>query len=342
MLFYLQAALADGTAAAQRDRAHSHCAKGSTHAATSGAGDGGGGQSSSADRDRSSLGGDAKRRRTTAAAVSGARGCRGGGVIVCPASGTILACASAAKAEWARRIGDAAAATHPLHTPTMLCIQAVAWRHEVSRAGVGGESAAAPETLTKPERLASVPWELLLDRCRIQRSAGSSDLARDVAADVMHVGPPLSAESAADGGPPPPRPPPVGQRGAGGANSAESSAVFGTDLDAAYLCTGLDLYLTHEPGPMCAMALVHSRIRRVVYAVPSPWTGALGSRFLIHTLRSLNHRYRVHRLLSSEERADEGAGGAGSLEDGEVNGSDADAGASEVHATLGACMCLLD
>ena len=52
---------------------------------------------------------------------------------------------------------------------------------------------------------------------------------------------------------------------------------------------------------MCAMALVHSRIRRVVYAVPSPQTGALGTRYHIHTLRSLNHRYRVHRLVTSDE-----------------------------------------
>lgn len=41
------------------------------------------------------------------------------------------------------------------------------------------------------------------------------------------------------------------------------------------------------------MALVHSRIRRVVYCKPNPVNGGLGSYYRIHTLSSLNHRFRV-------------------------------------------------
>ncbi|EKU22617.1 trna-specific adenosine deaminase subunit tad3, partial [Nannochloropsis gaditana CCMP526] len=53
-----------------------------------------------------------------------------------------------------------------------------------------------------------------------------------------------------------------------------------------YLCTGLDAYMTHEPCVMCAMALVHSRIRRVFYCLPCPEEGALESHFGVHALPS--------------------------------------------------------
>lgn len=61
-----------------------------------------------------------------------------------------------------------------------------------------------------------------------------------------------------------------------------------------YVCTGYDLYVTREPCVMCAMALVHSRVRRVFYGAPSP-DGALGSRFRVHARPDLNHRFQVFR-----------------------------------------------
>lgn len=67
-----------------------------------------------------------------------------------------------------------------------------------------------------------------------------------------------------------------------------------------YLCTGYDVYVTREPCTMCAMALVHSRVRRVFYACASP-TGALGSLAKVHTLRGLNHHYEVFKNLLVEE-----------------------------------------
>lgn len=66
--------------------------------------------------------------------------------------------------------------------------------------------------------------------------------------------------------------------------------------DDAYLCTGLDLYLTEEPDLFSAMALIHSRIRRVVYLRASPEHGAIGTLYNIHELRSLNHHFRVYKF----------------------------------------------
>lgn len=87
----------------------------------------------------------------------------------------------------------------------------------------------------------------------------------------------------------------------GGDNMAED------ELDTAapktsYLCTGYDVYITHEPCAMCAMALVHSRVSRVFYSIPSH-TGALGTNYKIHAHPSLNHHYRVFKnvLLDTVE-----------------------------------------
>jgi tRNA-specific adenosine deaminase 3 len=60
-----------------------------------------------------------------------------------------------------------------------------------------------------------------------------------------------------------------------------------------YLCTGYDVFMDVEPCAMCAMALVHSRARRVVFATANPSDGAVASVHRLHTIKSLNHRYRV-------------------------------------------------
>ena len=62
-----------------------------------------------------------------------------------------------------------------------------------------------------------------------------------------------------------------------------------------YLCTGYDVYLSKEPCLMCAMSLIHSRIRRLFYRYRSS-DGALGSKFSIHTLESLNHHFEAFCL----------------------------------------------
>jgi tRNA(adenine34) deaminase len=53
------------------------------------------------------------------------------------------------------------------------------------------------------------------------------------------------------------------------------------------------LYVTLEPCPMCAGAIVHARISRLVFAARDPRTGAAGSAFDLVCSDRLNHRARV-------------------------------------------------
>ncbi len=70
----------------------------------------------------------------------------------------------------------------------------------------------------------------------------------------------------------------------------------GVLYDDHYLCTGLDLYVVNEPDIMSGMALVHSRIRNVYYLQSDTKYGALGSIYKIHSMRTLNHKYKVYQI----------------------------------------------
>lgn len=58
-----------------------------------------------------------------------------------------------------------------------------------------------------------------------------------------------------------------------------------------YRLEGCTLYVTLEPCAMCAMALVHARIARLVYGASNPKAGACGSVFDL--LRDPRHNHRV-------------------------------------------------
>ena len=68
-----------------------------------------------------------------------------------------------------------------------------------------------------------------------------------------------------------------------------------------YRLTGADLYVTIEPCAMCAGALVHARIRRLVYGAREPRAGAVVSTARILELPGLNHRVECVEGLLGEE-----------------------------------------
>jgi tRNA(adenine34) deaminase len=65
--------------------------------------------------------------------------------------------------------------------------------------------------------------------------------------------------------------------------------------------TDCDLYVTKEPCPMCAGALVHTRIRRLVFGCTDPAAGAAGSKMNLLQMPTLNHRCDVASGVLQDE-----------------------------------------
>lgn len=66
---------------------------------------------------------------------------------------------------------------------------------------------------------------------------------------------------------------------------------------------GTTLYVTLEPCPMCAGALVNARVRRVVFGAPDPRAGAVGTLMDLCRDSRLNHRLEVTSGVLAEESA---------------------------------------
>jgi tRNA(adenine34) deaminase len=65
------------------------------------------------------------------------------------------------------------------------------------------------------------------------------------------------------------------------------------------------LYVTQEPCPMCAGAIVNARVTRLVFGCGNPKAGAVASLFQIVTDPRLNHRVEVTRGVREQECAKE-------------------------------------
>ncbi len=61
------------------------------------------------------------------------------------------------------------------------------------------------------------------------------------------------------------------------------------------------MYVTQEPCPMCAGALVNARIRRVIYGCPNPKAGAVHTLYRLLSDRRLNHRVEISGGLMERE-----------------------------------------
>lgn len=68
-----------------------------------------------------------------------------------------------------------------------------------------------------------------------------------------------------------------------------------------YRLIGCDLYVTIEPCVMCAGAIMHARIARVVYGARDPKTGAHGSILDLFAETRLNHHTEVVNGVLAEE-----------------------------------------
>jgi len=192
----------------------------------------------------------------------------------------------------------------PLHTAVMRCVGQVAAqdkiRHEKGHVPYRHRVAFLNST-------AVVPGDVAPD----SEDESEDDGEEEGSSEGMQGGSPPADDSPVSGGGTTPANP-----AAAGAGDSTGTASLPADSPGAnsqgdstgedgvpnrYLCTGFDVYCTFEPEPMDAMALVHSRVRRVIYCLPNLAEGALGSRLMLHEQRQLNHHYRVFRVLEAPE-----------------------------------------
>ena len=71
--------------------------------------------------------------------------------------------------------------------------------------------------------------------------------------------------------------------------------------DENYRLPGATLYVTLEPCTMCAGAILHARLDRIVYGASDPKTGAAGSVLDVFSSKQINHQTSVEGGVMGEE-----------------------------------------
>lgn len=71
-----------------------------------------------------------------------------------------------------------------------------------------------------------------------------------------------------------------------------------------YRLLGCTLYVTLEPCAMCAGAMIHARLDRLVYAAADPKAGACGSVLSVLNHPKLNHQMQVDQGICADESAE--------------------------------------
>jgi tRNA(adenine34) deaminase len=71
-----------------------------------------------------------------------------------------------------------------------------------------------------------------------------------------------------------------------------------------YRQMGCTLYVTLEPCAMCAGAMIHARLDRLVFAAADPKAGAVGSVLAVLNHPQLNHQMQVEQGILADESAE--------------------------------------
>jgi tRNA(adenine34) deaminase len=71
-----------------------------------------------------------------------------------------------------------------------------------------------------------------------------------------------------------------------------------------YRLNGCTLYVTLEPCSMCAGAMIHARLDRLVFAATDPKAGAAGSVLAVINHPQLNHQMQVEQGILSNESSE--------------------------------------